>query len=118
MPVYSRILLSGSTSGKPIPIAATATPGTLIHTGVAGSDSYDEVWLWVTNITNAVRTVTLEWGGVSDPGDLLLKNYSIAPYSGLYGIAVGHPINGGLIIRAFADAANALNASGFVNRIS
>ena len=46
MATFSRVLLSGGTSGAPIPVAATATPGTLIHTAVAGATSFDEVYLW------------------------------------------------------------------------
>jgi hypothetical protein len=46
MPTFSRQLLSGSTNGREIPVAATATPGTLLHTGVTGTTAFDEVYLW------------------------------------------------------------------------
>ena len=51
MATFSRVLLSGGTSGAPIPVAATATPGTLVHTAVAGATSFDEVYLWASNVT-------------------------------------------------------------------
>ena len=51
MATYSRILLSGSTSGKPIPVAATSTPGTAVHTAVSGSTGFDELYLWASNVT-------------------------------------------------------------------
>lgn len=118
MPSYSRQLLSGSTSGRNIPVAAVATPGTLIHTALAGAAGYDEVYLWVANVTNAARLLTLEWGGVGDPADHMVKQFSIPANSPPIPIATGQVLNGALDVRAFADAANALNVTGYVNRIS
>lgn len=117
MAVYSRLLLSGSTNGAPIPVAATATPGTLIHTAVTGSGASDEVYLWASNITALPATLTLEWGGVTDPGSHMVKAYSIAANSPPMPIAVGQGIAGGLVIRAFSGTASAINVTGFVNRI-
>lgn len=118
MATYSRVLLSGSTSGKPIPVAATATPGTLLHTAIAGADAFDEVYLWVSNVTGAAATLTLEWGGVTDPGDHLTKAVSVPANSGPSAVAVGQVLNGGLAVRAFSGTAGALNITGFVNRIA
>lgn len=117
MAVYSRVLLSGSTNGLPIPVAATATPGTLLHTAIAGSSSFDEVYLWASNVTGAAATLTVEWGGVSDPGSHMVKAYSIAANSPPMPIAVGQVVNGGVAIRAFSGTASAINVTGFVNRI-
>ncbi len=117
MPSYSRQLLSGSTSGREIPVAAVATPGTLIHTAVAGAGAYDEVYLWASNVTAAAATLTIEWGGVTDPGDHMVKSYSIPANSPPIPIATGQVLNGGLIVRAFSGTASAINIGGFVNRI-
>lgn len=117
MATYSRVLLSGSTSGRAIPVAATATPGTLIHTAISGASSFDEVYIWVSNVTGAAATLTIEWGGVTDPGDHMVKAYSIAANSGPVLIVNGAVLNGGLAIRAFSGTASALNVTGFVNRI-
>lgn len=117
MATFSRILLSGSTSGRPIPVAATATPGTTIHTAVSGAAAYDEVYLWASNVTGGAATLTIEWGGVTDPGDHMVKSYSIAANSGPVAIAVGQVLNGGLAIKAFSGTASAINITGFVNRI-
>ena len=117
MAVFSRILLSGSTNGRAIPIAATATPGTLLHTAVAGASAFDELWLWVSNVTGSAATLTVEWGGVTDPGDHMVKQYSIPANSAPIPIAVGQVLNGGLVVRAFSGTASALNAIGFCNRV-
>lgn len=117
MAVYSRVLLSGSTSGQPIPVAATATPGTLLHTAVAGSAAFDEIYLWASNVTAVTATLTVEWGGVADPASHIVKAYSIAANSAPQAIAVGQAVNGGLAVRAFSGTASAINVTGFVNRI-
>lgn len=111
MPVPILTPLSSSTNGKPIPVVATATPGTNLHT--AGATGYEKVWLFASNVTAAVATLTIEWGGVTDPGDHLLKGYSIPPNSGPIPISVGQPIAGGLSIKGFSGTASAINITGY-----
>ncbi len=119
MTTFSRKLLSGSTSGREIPVAATATPGTLLHTAVAGGDpSFDEVYLWASNVTGSAALLTVEWGGVTNPGDHLVHQYSIPGNSAPIAIAAGFVLNGGLSVRAFSPSANAINIVGYVNRIA
>ena len=118
MATYSRILLSGSTNGREIPVAATATPGTLIHTSVAGAASFDEIYLWASNVTGSAATLTLEWGGVTDPGDHLVKSVSIPANSPPIPIATGQVLNNSLVLRAFSGTASAINVGGYVNRIA
>lgn len=117
MATYSRVLLSGSTNGRVIPVAAVATPGTLIHTAIAGAASYDEVYIWASNNTAAAATLTVEWGGVTDPGDHIVKAVSVPANSPPIPISVGQNLNNSLVVRAFSGTANALNISGYVNRI-
>ncbi len=118
MPSYSRKLLSGSTNGRAIPVAATATAGTLIHTSIASSDGFDEVYLWASNVTANAATLTIEWGGVTDPGDHIVKQFSIPAYSPPIPIVTGQVLNNGLVVRAFSGTASAINITGQVNRIS
>jgi hypothetical protein len=113
----SKRLLSGSTNGRPIPIVAVATPGTLLHTAIAGSLGFDEVYVFVSNVTNAAARLTIEHGGVTDPGDHATKQYTIPANSPPFPVLTGVPLNGGVALRAFSDVASALNAIGFVNRI-
>lgn len=117
---YARKLLSGSpASGRVIPVAAVATPGTLIHAAVAGADpNFDEVYLWASNVSGAPALLTIEWGGVTDPGDHIVKQFNIPANSPPLPIVTGEVLNGGLNIRAFASIAAVVNISGYVNRIS
>lgn len=117
MASYSRQLLSGSTSGRMIAVAATATPGTLVHTSVAGATAFDEVYVWASNVGNAVHQLTIEWGNPGAVGDHMVDTFSIPANSPPIPIITGQSINGGLPIRAFADAGAVINLSGHVNRI-
>lgn len=118
MASYSRLLLSGSTSGLPILVAATAIgSGTIIHTAVAGAAAFDEVYLWATNTDTVPRLLTIGFGGVTDPDNLLVKNYSIPGNSIPYLIASGQSLNGALAVKAAVDVANKINISGHVNRL-
>lgn len=117
MTTYSRVILSGSTSGRAIPVAATATPGTAVHTAIAGAVSFDEVYLWATNVTAAAATLTIEWGGVTDPGDHSVKGLVIPANSPPIPIMTGQVLNGGLAIKAFSGTASAINLTGYANRL-
>lgn len=118
MATYSRVLLSGSTDGKPIKVVATATAGTAIHTAVSGSTAFDEIYLWVTNTDVASVDLTIEWGGASDPDNLIMKTVAIPAKSGPTNVIPGLNLNNAATVKAFASSANKLLISGYVNRIS
>lgn len=116
---YSRVLLSGSINGLPIPVAATSIgSGTPVHTAVAGVSGFDEVYLYVSNVDSAAHTLTIGWGGTTDPADLICKQVSIPANSGPTPILTGQNIQNGLSIVASASVANVLNLTGHCNRIS
>lgn len=116
MATYTKALLSGSTSGKGILVAATATAGTLIHTAVAGAAAWDEIWLYCINASAASVKLTVEWGEATAPNGNI--EYTVPAESGLYLIAPGLLLNGGLVVRAFAGTTNVLVIHGFVNAIT
>ena len=115
MAIFTKELLSGSTNGRPILVVATATAGTLIHTAVSGTTDLDEITLYAANSDTTDRKLTLEWGGVTDPNDLIEE--TIPAESGLFLVAPGLLLQNGLIVRAFAATANVVTIHGFVNRI-
>jgi len=117
MATFTKSKLSGSTNGKPIKVAATATLGTTIHTGVSGTSAWDEVWLWVSNTTTTAVNLTVEYGGATDPDCLICKTVSIPPNSPPIPIITGLLIQNGLVITAFASSANVLLISGYVHNI-
>lgn len=106
--------LSGSTSGRPVKVAASGTPGTVIHT--AHATELDEVWLWAVNSDNVDRKLTLEAGGVTAPDDLI--EFTVPAEDGLYLILPGIPYTGSVVLRAFASVADVVTISGYANRIT
>lgn len=113
MATYSKQLLSGSTSGKPIAVAATATPGTTIHT--ASSTALDEIWLYAVNTGTSSVKLTIEFGGTTNTENIEL---TIAGESGLTLLIPGLILTGANVVRAFAATTNVVSISGYVNRIS
>ena len=117
MATFTKVLLSGSTNGKGVKIAATATAGTLIHTAVAGTSALDEIWLYANNTSAATVKLTLEWGEATSPDGHIEINVG-AEGTGLIVIAPGILLQNGLTVRGFAGTANVINVFGYVNRIS
>jgi len=119
MATFSKIALSGSTDGRMVKVAATATAGTTLHTGSATATTFDEIWLYAVNSSASAVKLTIEWGGVTSPDDLI--ELSISAESGLVLVSSGLIIKGNatpLIVRAFAATANVINIAGYVNRIT
>ncbi len=116
MAVHSKVILTGSTNGRPFRISgATTSGGTLIHTAASatGADNGDEIWLWMTNTETTTCQVTLRWGGTASSDQML---YSVPAQSGYIIVSSGMFLNGGLAVRAFASASNQINVAGYVNR--
>lgn len=118
MASYSKQLLSGSTNGMPVKIVATATPGTLIHTAIAGTTAFDEIWCWLTNTNTSAVSVTVEFGDATSPDHHLIDTYSIPANSAPIPIVTGQVLQNAKTLNIFASVANVIVASGYVNRIS
>ena len=119
MATFSKELLSGSTGGRPIKVAATATPGTLVHATGISATVLDEVWLYAHNSSAAAVDLTIEFGGVTSPDDLLL--FSIPAGAGLTlavpGLALAGDGAAARNVRAFAGTTNVLVVMWYLNRI-
>ena len=119
MATFSKTILSGSTDGKQIKVAQTATAGTLIHTGSTTTATLHEVWLYAVNTSASDVKLTIEWGGVASPDDHI--EYTVKAENGLYLIVAGGLIKGNatpLVVAAFAATTSAINIFGYVNRIT
>lgn len=109
---YTREPLSGSTHGRGIKVAASATPGTTIHTGQASTTLTDVVTLYACNTDTTTRRLTLEWGGTTVPDDNLI--FDVPPKATIL-IVADLIIRNSLIVKAFTDTANLVTILGFVN---
>lgn len=120
MASYSKRLLSGSSQGRHIKVAATSSPGTTIHATGTSSSIYDELWLYAINTSASDVLLTIQFGGTTSPDDQI--QLTVVSRNGLYVVVPGIPLTGtgsaATTVRAFAATANVINISGYVNRIS
>lgn len=114
MAAYEKLKLSSSTNGRGIKIIATATAGTAIHS--AHATAYDEVFLWAWNSSADIQLLTIEFGGVTDPDDIIEQ--PILPQDGLELVVPGLVATGSVAIAAFAETTNVVVITGYVNRIT
>ena len=120
MPVFSKLHLSGSAGGQPIKVTATATTGNTIHTTGTTTSAIDEVWLYATNTSASAVTLTVEYGGVTNPDNRIIL--SIPATSGLTLVLPGLTLSGtgsvGRSVTAFAATGSVINILGYVNRVA
>lgn len=119
MPI-SKEILSGSIQGRNIKVAATASPGTLIHTTGIESTVTDEIWVYAYNGHTASVVLTIQQGGTGTPDDDI--TVPIPAKSGLMLVVPGLVLKGtgtvGSEVRAYAGTADVVTVTGYVNRIS
>lgn len=120
MATFTKVLLSGSTQGKAIKVAATASTGTTIHATGTSSSTIDEIWLYAYNSSSSAVNLTIQFGGTTSPdNDILL---SVPASSGLTLVVPGLCLTGtgaaANIVYAWAGSANVITISGYVNRIA
>ena len=119
MATFTKNHLSGSTDGRMIKVAQTATAGTTLHTGSTTTTTFDEIWLYAVNSSSSNVKLTIEYGGTSSPDDLIEQ--TITAESGLVLVVPGLVLQGNataLIVRAFAATANVISIAGYVNEIT
>jgi len=105
--------------GLGILVVATATAGTAIHTADTTPTTIDELWLYAYNDHSSTVVLTVEYGGVATPKDLIKS--TLASQAGLVLICAGLVIQGNAtakIVRAFAATASKVSLFGYVNRIT
>ncbi len=114
MATYTNELLSGSTDGKMIKVAASSSPGTTIHT--AHATAKDQIYLYAVNTSSTAVKLTIEWGGTSSTDDVIEQ--TIPPESGLILVIPGLKLTNSLLVKAYAASANVILINGEVIRIA
>lgn len=113
---YTRQILSGSTNGRPISVAATSSPGTTIHTVVAtATNSREEIYLYAHLLATDNQRLTVEFGGTSTQDAI---QQDLADGDGLHVIVPGVSLTATTsIVRAYATGgAGEIAIGGWVNR--
>lgn len=120
MATFTKVKLSGSTQGKAIKVAQTASTGTTIHTTGTSASIIDEVWLYAYNSDTAAKLLTVQFGGTTAVDNDI--KVTIPPQSGLTLVVPGLFLTGdgstGSTVAAYAATADVITLSGYVNRIS
>lgn len=110
--------LSGSTDGRGIKVAATASPGTTLHTAVNSTTAgtFDEIWLEAYNSDTLDRLLTIQFGGTTSPDDDI--TLTIPAQNGLTQVIRGLILQNACVVKAFANVANVVVIFGYVNSIT
>jgi hypothetical protein len=122
MPSLSKLALqpAGTTGdGLGILVTATATAGTAIHTASSTATTVDEVWLYAYNNHSSSILLTIEYGGVTAPKDVIKQ--TLTAQNGLVLVVAGLLVQGNStpkVIRAFAATGSQISIFGYVNRIT
>lgn len=120
MATFTKVALSGSTQGKAIKVAATASTGTTIHATGTSSSIIDEVWLYAYNSSTGPVTLTIQYGGTTSVDNDI--KIDIPATSGLTLVVPGLILTGtgaaANTVYAYAGTTNVITISGYVNRIS
>jgi hypothetical protein len=120
MASFSKLKLSGSTNGRGIKVAATASTGTTIHATDTSSSIIDEIWLYAYNSSGSAVQLTIQFGGTTAVDDDI--KLSIPAASGLTLVVPGLILSGtgsaASTVYAYAATTNVITISGYVNRIS
>ena len=120
MATYSKVLLSGSTQGKAIKVAATASVGTTIHATGTSATIEDEIWLYAYNSSAAAVSLTIQFGGTTAVDNEI--KLSIPSLAGLTLVVPGLILTGtgsaANTVAAYAATTNVITISGYVNRIT
>lgn len=115
----SNELLSGSTNGLAVKVTGTGTGSSVtVHTAISGTTSYDLVTLWAQNndADGETRTLTVEFGGTTDPDNLIVV--PVPCKVGPVLVCTRLPLRNGLAVKAFADEANDVQVYGEVQRVT
>jgi len=112
-------VLSGSTRGRGVLVAATSSTGTTIHTTGTSATNTDEIWLYATNNDTVSRNLTIEFGTTGAANEIF---YTIPPKEAMFLLSPGLVLRGdgsaGEVVRAFASVTNVITIFGYVNRIA
>jgi hypothetical protein len=112
-------VLSGSTRGRGVLVAATSSTGTTIHTTGTSATNTDEIWLYATNNHTAAVVLTIEYGTTGAANEIKI---SVPVKDSLTVILPGMILRGdgsaGEVVRAYAAVTNVVTIHGYVNRIA
>jgi hypothetical protein len=116
MATFSKFPLSNSTNGKQMLITASYNAqAQVVHTAVAGTSAWDEVWLYAYNDATSSLSCSILWGSGSEPADVIRS--AVPSQVGRVLLVDGKLLQNGLKVSMYAQGPW-INVDGFINRIT
>ena len=112
MATVKREILSGSTNGLPFDLGTSQTE---IHTIETTTDDYEEVWIYLSNITTSAQVVQMQIGhDTNTDARVMVKVPAESTVLAVPGWTFkGHA--GPSVVKANCANANSVNVTGYVN---
>lgn len=106
------------TNGKPIPITGTDSTGeTTVYTATSTVNTYDEVYMYVSNSSATAGTVTVAIGSTANASDCVTVDLAVEANQTMLMVIPGLRIDNGVTIKAYKDSSSTINAHLVVNRV-
>jgi len=117
MATISRNHLSGSTDGRPLALAIDSGTYTTVHTCTGTVADFEEVWIWLSNISTSQELVTIAFGGTADGDKIKVKVPAESTVLAVPGWTIQGNSSTAVVITAASTTANKVNATGYINLI-
>jgi hypothetical protein len=117
MATISRNHLSGSTDGRPLALAIDSGTFTTVHTVTSTAADFEEVWIWLANISTSQEIVTLRFGGTADGDTVKVTVPAESTVLACPGWTIQGNASTAVVITAASTTANKVNALGHINLI-
>mgnify|MGYP003630502985 CR=1 FL=1 len=118
MATITRAHLTGSTDGVPFGLAVDTGTFTAIHTTTTTAGNFEEVWLWLANISTATEIVTLAFGGTGDANKMIVQVPAESTVLAVPGITFDGKASTGVTITGGSTTAAKVNVFGHINLIT
>ena len=108
--------LSGCADGVPVALAIDTGTYTTIHTVTTTTADFEEVWIWLANISTITETVTLAFGGSADVNKVKI----LVPAQSVVLAVPGWTFQGKgspVVITGASTTAAKVNVHGYINLI-
>jgi hypothetical protein len=109
--------LSGSTDGRPVALAVDSGTYTTVHTCTSTAADFEEIWIWLSNISAAQEVVTIAFGGTADGDKVKIKVPAESTVLAVPGWTIQGNASTAVVVTAASTTANKVNATGYINTI-
>ena len=116
MATISRNHLSGATNGHTLLLAIDSGAYTTVHTPTTTTADFEEIWIWLANVTTSTQIVTFQIGHDTNVNNRIVVQ---VPAESVILALPGITLQGAstYTVKAASSAANSITAWGHINLI-